>query len=850
MTWSVPEDRAMADPLVATERTELKLSGKKVLLAGRFSWYREDRIKAVVLSEGGEIVTEIADDVYCIVVGADSRGTPNAVREAEKRMKKGWAQIAIVDEAAFYDFLIPDRAELTRLFRAGDANRLSLFLYLKAPAYSAAREDLSGLDLRGCVYDGYQMQQLNLDKCLFDNSTLKGSYVHEITGASFKHAKVVCSTLNTSKECQFQGAEFQRSLICIATKSDFTDCKFETASLTDGRLEESLFVRTSFKGVRFFRASFSGCDFSSSDWLCSSGYKATFFNCKFNKASLTDSWLLDCIFRNCDFSGCDLSNSNFALSAFENCKIDGANFTGTRMGGVKHDFARSCGATGLQEALDEGAGVPDVGNLQEVQDLNAASLSGSTYEVRARFQRESVKVLCTVGSAFRYQTGSSVKVDFEGHASGFSDHEIANAADLMPVSFAREGFHLLRCALIGFTLEAESIEAKLSRGKVSAKDFKALAINALCRSFGMEPPSARELKKLESTKKAEASKEKDELIALLKSGAAGRERFQELVSEKKSRVLKKIDLTGCDLRSFNLASFDMRGGNFSNAGLKDSTMSGAKLCEAVFANADLDGADCQSIDASGADFSGATMCGVNFSRAQLSKARFVGANCSGVDFTGAVLNGADFTGANLNNVKFDNTVYNEKTILPQGIAGARGLLWGGAGIDPGKMREVLESAPSEPLDFASFLSRLENSVDKERLKKAIKMLQAERFQLFAELKPGSMIGVVKSQTDADLVYSCRLTDEGKFCCGTQNLNSCGGLRGALCKHLLVLLLGLTKAGQLDATVADTWARASKLQDPKMEKDIMSETFLRYKGAEAGEIDWRPTETIPEDYYAF
>ena len=30
---------------------------------------------------------------------------------------------------------------------------------------------------------------------------------------------------------------------------------------------------------------------------------------------------------------------------------------------------------------------------------------------------------------------------------------------------------------------------------------------------------------------------------------------------------------------------------------------------------------------------------------------------------------------------------------------------------------------------------------------------------------------------------------------------------------------------------------------------MSAIFLRYKGAEAGEIDWRPTETIPEDYYS-
>ena len=43
---------------------------------------------------------------------------------------------------------------------------------------------------------------------------------------------------------------------------------------------------------------------------------------------------------------------------------------------------------------------------------------------------------------------------------------------------------------------------------------------------------------------------------------------------------------------------------------------------------------------------------------------------------------------------------------------------------------------------------------------------------------------------------------------------------------------------------------SKAHKPNLDKDVMSEAILRYKGAEAGEIDWRPTETVPEDYYAF
>ena len=71
----------------------------------------------------------------------------------------------------------------------------------------------------------------------------------------------------------------------------------------------------------------------------------------------------------------------------------------------------------------------------------------------------------------------------------------------------------------------------------------------------------------------------------------------------------------------------------------------------------------------------------------------------------------------------------------------------------------------------------------------------------------------------------------------------------MCKHLLVLIVGLAKSGELDPNQIDTWIRLSKTNKPALDKDAMSETFLRYKGAEAGEVDWRPTETIPEDYYA-
>jgi hypothetical protein len=153
------------------------------------------------------------------------------------------------------------------------------------------------------------------------------------------------------------------------------------------------------------------------------------------------------------------------------------------------------------------------------------------------------------------------------------------------------------------------------------------------------------------------------------------------------------------------------------------------------------------------------------------------------------------------------------------------------------------------VDLKAFTAKLKTSTDPSRMDKVVKMLRADRFQLFSEVKDDLVTGVVKSQTDADLVYACRLSASGEFCCCTQNLFACGGLRGALCKHLLVLLMGLTQSGQLDPAAAHSWAVASRKKKPKLESDEMSATFINYKGAQAGEVDWRPTETIPEDYYA-
>ena len=152
-------------------------------------------------------------------------------------------------------------------------------------------------------------------------------------------------------------------------------------------------------------------------------------------------------------------------------------------------------------------------------------------------------------------------------------------------------------------------------------------------------------------------------------------------------------------------------------------------------------------------------------------------------------------------------------------------------------------------DIATFLKALEVRIERPKIDKATKMLKASGFKLFNDITDECVSGVVKSQTDPDLVYACRVDHEGHYSCCTQNLNVCGGLRGSICKHLLVLIVGLVQAGELDPNTIDSWIAKTHTCKPELDKENMGSIFIKYKGAEAGEVDWRPTETVPEDYYA-
>jgi uncharacterized protein YjbI with pentapeptide repeats len=325
---------------------------------------------------------------------------------------------------------------------------------------------------------------------------------------------------------------------------------------------------------------------------------------------------------------------------------------------------------------------------------------------------------------------------------------------------------------------------------------------------------------------------------------------REAAERKKTGTFRKLDLSGQKLAGIELGHLDFQGAVFDHADLKKAQMGGTNLRQASFKGARLDGAWLSGARLAEASFEGASLVrasmrvinslrGANFQGADLSYAALDFSDLRGCDLSGARLGGANFVGA-----KFD-----EQTRFPPKFELPDGLRWHGAGADPRLAAKQAPAAPAGSLSFEEFMDRLRAQVKSASLAKALAMLKAEKFQLFAQAEADSLLGVVKSQTNPNLAYSCRLTSTGGYSCCTQNLNRCGGLQGSLCKHILVLVVGLARAGQLDAATVSGWVELSRAQRPALDEDVMSATFLRYKGAEAGEVDWRPTETIPEDYYA-
>jgi hypothetical protein len=382
------------------------------------------------------------------------------------------------------------------------------------------------------------------------------------------------------------------------------------------------------------------------------------------------------------------------------------------------------------------------------------------------------------------------------------------------------------------TLRPESVKVSVRNAGISPIKAKRMVVQAWYEAFARPVPETQDVVAWERAERERMQDEAQAMLGLLKTGQPGVTAFNQLGWEKQARIdLRHQDFSGCDLRGLCL---------------KPSTsVEGARFVDACLADCGLYGCDGR-----GTDFSRCDLTGTMLERAKLQNAIFQAAVLRGTRLSGAHVEGADFTRATIEDCRWSaSTRFDENTRWPQGFSPPAVLKWEGKGPDPRLLATAgPELAPgSKP--FAAFLKHLKETSDEGKLERAFSMLREDRFQLFSEVTADHLAGVVKSQTDASLVYACRLEKHGTYACCTQNLNPCGGLRGSPCKHLLVLIVGLVRVGELNAKSARTWLKAAQGKKAALDKDVMTETLIRYKGAEAGDIDWRPTETIPEDFYS-
>lgn len=412
-----------------------------------------------------------------------------------------------------------------------------------------------------------------------------------------------------------------------------------------------------------------------------------------------------------------------------------------------------------------------------------------------------------------------------------------------------EAMTLLVQGLPGAKLLINTVKAKCKNGSLQGPELKKAAIAAWCEAIGVDVPTAKDLKEAKAASRSKTTDKRKEVEEQLRSGKDGISKWNcQSDTDKKALDLKKLDLSDAELMSVDFTTLELGGSNLSGANLTSAKLWGTKVKRCNFDKCTSDTGDFRHLAADESSFKNATFKNSKFQSSSLENAVLTNANFTNSAFDRANLGGVDLTVAKFVNCTFDEAYFDEATKFPDDFDQGS-LQWAGKGIDPRKLKTFNESHAHEELDFESFMQRMKKSIDSERMKKAVSMLKKETFELFSEVTDESVTGIVKSQRDPELFYSCRLMQDGQYSCCTQNLNVCGGLRGAICKHILVLILGLAKANELNPNKADLWAHASALHQAKLDKDIASQTFLKYKGVEAGEIDWRPTETTPEDFYA-
>jgi uncharacterized protein YjbI with pentapeptide repeats len=855
--------RQRTEPNPTGNLPALRLQGKTIAFASKLAtWWPDRGYPRLIEAEGGRVVEEVTTALDFLVVNKSCpRGQWAAEKKAEQLNQKKGGQIQILDCDAFFRLFAPRREEALALLRGGEEGLGRRNFLREDPTGGSPRSipmpSLAGTDFNQASLPGVKLWRVNVNQCDFRGADLRAAHFGDANEANFDGARATGARFGDLTDCTFVGADLTGASFGDLHRTDLSGIAFEKGNLWRSTVKDSKFGGANLRQANLNKSRFDGNEYIGIDLTGANLEEATFtgeslagvrldnaclVRCDLSgaalvKASLSGADLTWARLANADLREADLRGANLANADLQGANLRGADFMGANTLGARIDPEQLSLARGLAPVAPGKAARPGP-HLRELKDFTP-----QTQELKTSIVVEQgedwirLEAWCYKNrNRERNGTGWHLYSPMQKNRWEYEDPRSLSAGMLALAN---------RCHGATPVLESVLVEAKK---EPKGTDLWALAVCAWAEAFNLPVPDAAAIEELRSLRSAVRQRWRDQLIAELRTGPKGVERWNQrgIFLHQMLGDFTGADLRDCDLAGVRFYEVDLSAAQFDAAHLVRSEFYKCRAGSASFCRAKLEESGWQD----------SNLAAANLAKADFRRSSFPSCNFRGADFRGAGLEwarfeygslvGADLSTATLTDTHFERTEHDETTRWPAGHVPARGMRWLGSGPNPA----IYHAArPLVPLDFETFMTRLAANTQPERLSKSLAMLKADCFQLFAEVSEEDLIGVVKSQTDPELADSCRLASDGSFGCCSPKLNPCGGMKDALCKHLLVLIVGLAKAGRVDRAHVDRWVEASHTKHPELDRDMMSDTFIRYKGAEAGEIDWRPTETIPEDYYA-
>ncbi|MFK8112759.1 MAG: pentapeptide repeat-containing protein [Rubripirellula sp.] len=854
----------MAKRKQATTKSKLpqRFAGQKIVVAGKDKKYGTcpTKLKGLCEHEGATCQTSVVEITELLVLMP--LGAAKEKKKAEQLNKKG-ASIEIINCDEMLDRLRPDETVVLALLKAGKVGHerlqdlLSICGCIRSPLTDCESISLKGMDLKEFTLDRIQLQGADLRE-----TNLYGCHAGELVdvdlrksaGSHFYAASLIrCDCREASWPSFFLDNGYVSGKAIV--DSDFTKVDFSAAYLSYGDAMGSKFCKANFSEVEADTSTYESCDFTGADFSSAKMTKHKFSKgCSFVRAKAVNANFADTDFGDTDLSKVDFTGARLTCCNFSKAKLAGANFKDAVLLDAKLGSADVSKVKNL--TLPELTKVKTGAACRKLE-----AVLGSCPEFAVSCQLLMGYGPITIRAHRHMYLGSGALASYELHYKVVEKEKVYDDGwirqrkefrDDIPEASLTAALKKLGEMWGHGELQIDTIKCTAKKCSLRGKALSEAALAAVTEVFQGKPPTEKEVQAKKQSAKAKIAQAKEDLLQELCGGKAGIAKFnaRDPYQLRRMKLMKfrKADFTGMKMAGLKAHEGDFAGCNFSDASLTKVSLRDAVIKGTVFVGANLKQADLHGATLQDCDFSGANLTQAVLDWSRLTNAKLVKANLTKASLKDANLEGVDLTGAKLAGVILQDATFSEKTLFPKGFKIPADMEFRGMGHDP-RLKTKRRVGGSKVKTFDEFMEKASSSVDHSRLDKAMKMLKKDSFELFSDVSDLSVVGVVRSQSDASLVYSCRLTEEGNFSCCTQNLNACGGLRGALCKHLLVLLIGLAKSEAIDLSTAAAWMGTSKLRKPELDKDAMAEVLLKYKGVESGEVDWRPTETVPEDYFA-